>query len=984
MKKLLITLIYYHKKRTIYKFIKNSKTKLSFFDKIQIPQKVKKYVNKLLQFDYYKDIINEYNTLLEQISNHNNIINQLETNLLLTIQKNKISVLYDDILKLDDELFYNINNLLNSVYSYKFYNKYENKTLFDSYRNSINIIISNLNTIKNQKSIIEQAKKIYTQLPNKYIDYNEYTEIKNNGQNILNEITCDKELYYELPTIEYSTIEKHNTNFINMNLNDTLFDDINGISLDTEQRKSILCDEISNLVVAGAGSGKTLTICGKVKYLLDKKIANESDILLLSYSKASAMDLEKKISKISPNIYVSTFHSLGLNILNSSRGYKQTIEEQINAIITEYFQNEIKHNKNMLNRVFKYFTFFLNPVSSTNSKFEDEGKLYEDLRKRNYTTIKDKIYLTNSLKENKKTYKSEYVKSFEELTIANFLFVNGIKYEYEKPYEINTSTPNKRQYTPDFYLPDYRIYLEHYGIDKDGKAHQYSDKENEEYNASIKWKRETHKLNNTKCIETYSYEFSDGVIFDNLIKKLKDNNVKFNPLTDEQIYNISQNIFVGRNFTSFINLLITFISLYKSKFQNDQEFDELISSQKQLSFNSIRTKEFLRIAKSLYNYYKNRLYTEDKIDFDDMILQSINLLSKTSDFKFKYIIVDEFQDISQSRAKFLQELIRHSNAKLFAVGDDWQSIYRFAGSDINIFLEFDKYFNHSKTNYITTTHRNSVEIQNIVEPFITKNPYQFKKNIKSVLHQTNPIRLFYNNSNPIYYFNIILKEISSIKNSANVLVLGRNRKDIENYLCEDIVISKNMKIRHKDYQSLNITYSTVHGAKGVESDYIILIDCNDAINGFPNKIEDDPILDLILGKANAFEYAEERRLFYVALTRTKNICYIISDIEYPSRFVKEIEDKCLVYKDESILKDSNEIFCPRCKSGHLILQHYNDRIFYRCSNYPYCKYSINDLHLLTNKEKCPICGDFLIIRKGKFGKFKGCHNYPYCKYTKNI
>ena len=169
----------------------------------------------------------------------------------------------------------------------------------------------------------------------------------------------------------------------------------------------------------------------------------------------------------------------------------------------------------------------------------------------------------------------------------------------------------------------------------------------------------------------------------------------------------------------------------------------------------------------------------DKIDFDDMILQSVDLLDSTPNFKYKYIIVDEFQDISQSRTKFLQKLIEHGNAKLFAVCDDWQAIYRFAGCDINVFLEFEKIFTGAKLNYITSTHRNSAELQQIVEPFITANPSQYKKNIKSSKHQEKPVRIIYHKGNKAMALSKALEDISKINSTAKVLVLGRNDIDME-------------------------------------------------------------------------------------------------------------------------------------------------------------------------------------------------------------
>lgn len=153
------------------------------------------------------------------------------------------------------------------------------------------------------------------------------------------------------------------------------------------------------------------------------------------------------------------------------------------------------------------------------------------------------------------------------------------------------------------------------------------------------------------------------------------------------------------------------------------------------------------------------LRSNGKIDFDDMILQSSEALSLTDKFSYKYIIVDEFQDISHSRMLFLKKLIEKGKSRLFAVGDDWQAIYRFSGCDLNIFLKFSDYFVYSITNFITSTHRNSQELQDIAGPFIKTNPEQFNKRIRSTKHLQNPIKIMYYDSNKYVGLYGILKSI---------------------------------------------------------------------------------------------------------------------------------------------------------------------------------------------------------------------------------
>lgn len=795
-------------------------------------------------------------------------------------------------------------------------------------------------------------------------------------------------IYYSLTAIALDQVDDINEGFIRNHISDTIFDDVNGRSLDQEQRRAVLCDAQSNLTVAGAGSGKTLTICGKVKYLLETGRAKVYDILLMSYSRASAEDLAGKIEKICPGMRVGTFHSLGLEILTAANGAKLTIEDQFKSYIQEFFNAELPKNPGLAAAVFRFFSYYLYTSTDDDKKYSSEGERYADLKTADFKTMKDRLLALNTNADRRETLKKELVKSYEELAIANFLFINGVNYEYERPYEFDTNTVDKRQYTPDFYLPDYNLYLEHYGINREGKAPQYTEAASAEYVAGMRWKRNLHAQHQTTCLETFSYQFSEGTIFDDLTKQLVDKGVVFRPLDRKEIVNALHSIYNGTEFTSFYNLVMTFLSLYKSQYPNEKGFDLLKERSLGSVFDNQRAAVFLDICKAIYTYYISRLRSEGKIDFDDMILKSITALDQLDGFKYKYIIVDEFQDISQSRTRFLKKLIEHGNSELFAVGDDWQAIYRFAGCDISVFLNFENLFSGAVINYITSTHRNSAELQKVVEPFITRNPEQYKKHIQSAIHQSNPVRIIYHDMNRTAAFEDALKNIAAENPQAKVLILGRNRHDIDAMVSYDIQVFDYETVRHKKYPRLDLTYKTVHGSKGLESDYVILISCEDSKNGFPNQMEDDILLSLVLGGKGGFLYAEERRLFYVALTRTRSVVYLLVDKNKPSVFIKEIESSCVSLNPElKMTEDSSNAFsCPWCKAGKLIIRRSprDNKSFYGCTNFPYCTYTNNNLKAVQSNKRCPICGDFMVIRKGQYGVFFGCSQYPRCTYTEQI
>lgn len=870
------------------------------------------------------------------------------------------------------------------------YKKKDNKYI--QFQKEVDDVSKNLEEICRQFELHKKYESLFELPLDRYINLQQKRYIKTESNKIVISLINNSKIYYSFNKHDRldSIVEELNNAYFEEFSQNKLFDDVNGRSLDNEQRKAVLTDEKSVLVVAGAGSGKTLTICGKVEYLLNEIGVSPRDILLLSYSKKSADDLQTKISKIDDRLTVGTFHKIGLDVLKETQNKVFMIEDQYKAIIEAYFREEMRNRPHMLQTILTYYGLYIS-TTKHDKKYINEGDLYEDLKKSDFNTLKTQLLaLTNDINA-RETLKKELVKSFEEMAIANWYFINGIDYIYEAPYEYDVSTRDRRQYMPDFKLKNYPIYHEHYGIDKDGEASQFTGFESLEYVEGMQWKKRIHQTNGTDCIETYSYEFDDGTVFTKLEKELKKRGVEFHPLSAEEISNALNSIYESRLFKSFISLVSTFLSLYKASYRDDSAFESLKNGSFRNIYEKNRASLFLDIVKDLYHYYIDFLKKEGKIDFDDMILCSVEELDHTDNYRYKYIIVDEFQDISVSRMKFLKRLIEQGNSKLFAVGDDWQAIYRFSGCDLNIFLEFPKYFGDAAITKITTTHRNSQELQDIAGPFIKKNPEQFDKSINSARHLEHPVQIMYYTEKKYYAFLDTLREIAKKDKTASVLILGRNNKDFEdialdNRIFIDFKSSDETKtvVRCTNYPQMKLTYSTVHGSKGLEDDYVILINADDSRIGFPNKMEDDELLDLVLSHKSEFEYAEERRLWYVALTRTRNYTYIIANAENPSMFLEEIAGQCLVLNQGGNPSEQRmEIACPRCKTGRLVLRT-NERDgtrFYGCSNYPYCNYSIDDMTAVSRNKKCRQCGDFMIFRKGRFGAFFGCHNYPRCQYT---
>ena len=316
----------------------------------------------------------------------------------------------------------------------------------------------------------------------------------------------------------------------------------------------------------------------------------------------------------------------------------------------------------------------------------------------------------------------------------------------------------------------------------------------------------------------------------------------------------------------FVNEISSFIKLFKS-YNLDRKYLKKISNTK-----------LLKVIEKIYDIYDNELNSQGLYDFNDLISNACNII-KTKGLKryYKYIIIDEFQDISKERFNLVTEIRNSCSSKVFAVGDDFQSIYKFSGSTIDMIINFKKFFGYTKVIKLTNTYRNSIELIKASTKFITKNHYQIKKKINSNKSIEKPIKIIYYVKN----MNIKFKKALDLL-EGEVLILSRNNKDINYVLDKDITYLDGIIY----YKNIFYEYKTVHKAKGLESNNVILLNLNNTPYGFPNKIENN-LQKKILPKSK-YLYEEERRLFYVALTRTKNSIYLLVDKDNPSIFVKEL------------------------------------------------------------------------------------------------
>ncbi len=777
-----------------------------------------------------------------------------------------------------------------------------------------------------------------------------------------------------------------------------LFSNIDGKTLDIQQQIVVVTDEDHNLVLAGAGSGKTLTIAAKVKYLVSEKNIDPKDILLISFTKKAAEEMTERIAnKLGIPVEATTFHKLGLDIIKEATNSRPDVLDSIDGFITDFFENNLVNNQQIVKALIEFFAYYLH-IPADMQQYSSLGEAYEHEKGLDFETIKSKYernqYAQSEAEERKtkkKTLQGETVKSLEEVSIANYLFLNGIKYEYEKLYPYANDDPLRKAYRPDFYLPDYDIYLEHFGIDRQGRLPWLSEIEEQKYIEGMQWKRDFHKAHGTKLIETYSFYSSDGILLDKLDEQLKRCGVVYHQPDYNEIFSVIYSKESDKYFSEFKKLCATFITLLKS---NGYGIDDLPSLQKKELKNSTqffiqRTALFLSIIHPLLAAYNDFLAANNAIDFSDMIIKATEIVQSSHQLKcYKYVIIDEYQDISVARYKLVKAILDQTNAHLLCVGDDWQSIYRFAGSDISLFTNFESYYGYTATLRNEKTYRNSQQLINDVGKFIMKNPAQLKKSLRSDKSISYPISFWFYKESPFSVLKrMVDKLIADFGPDSSILFLGRTVYDSE-FLKEsglfDIRTSNGITLyKYKESPQTPVSFLTVHKAKGLEADNIIILNFENSTLGFPNKISDDPVLGLVLCDVDSYDYAEERRLLYVAITRTKNRAFILTNDRKPSEFISDFQPSLNIAYIGQETPYSESLSCPRCKTGHLLIRKNEDAntFFVGCSNYPQCDYTVRDTAIMNSKKRCPSCGGFLIKRNGKYGVFWGCTNYPNCNYT---
>ena len=767
------------------------------------------------------------------------------------------------------------------------------------------------------------------------------------------------------------------------------FDSGQGYALTEQQRLAILHDEENALVVAGAGTGKTSTIVGKVGYLLQAGLARPDEILLLAFTKKASGEMEARIKELlEVNLRVQTFHKFGSGVVAETRGKSPSVsklaedELQLRLHVVASLRELLGTRLGSTAREFLAFHRYpYRPLESFQSLHE---------------------YFQYMLGHGVRTLKGEQVKSLEECLIADWLNTHGVEYRYEAPYQHETASIEFRRYNPDFFLPVYDIYIEHFGLDQRGYPAPFID-DPDKYLKGIAWKRALHQKHGTRLVETFSYMMRYGTLFPSLAQALERLGVKLlrEPLATFDFFANKEVI------DPLVSLFVSFLNSYKA---NQWEVAELRAAAEHFP-DRARATTFLNAFEHVLARYEQALRESGEIDFNDMIRLATDAI-KAGRYcsRFRYLIVDEFQDISRGRAKLMESLLAQvPDRRLFCVGDDWQSIYRFAGSDITLTTTFSDYFGFTRRTDLPQTYRFGKKLLDVTSRFVMRNPAQLRKQLVAESTQSLPALVIKSTgisddpqrppsaSRGSALLEEVLAEIvaETPLARANVLILGRYNHSLP----EPRTVPQHPR--------LELRFHTVHTAKGLEADYVVLLDVTAGRHGFPTEMVDDPLLSLVLAAGDSFPNAEERRLFYVAMTRARIRAYLLTDDCRRSAFVDELESEFysgLVVRSDAARRVTA---CPSCTGGRLEVRDGSFGQYWRCSNSPFCKikalpcpwcrvrsslvrfarqFRCVERDCCKTARVCPSCGvGALIPRAGPYGEFTGCSEWrnegPSCGYT---
>lgn len=772
--------------------------------------------------------------------------------------------------------------------------------------------------------------------------------------------------------------EKANAGFTKRRLNEdkAWFDRSLGRPLADCQRLAVVGDEDNMLVPAGAGSGKTVTLVAKVAYLIRHGLAAPAEILIVAYNRKAQQEVAERLSAtVGVGPHISTFHALGLRILREADPHPPRISPMVDQPIqrNEFLRACVRERLADPKNAPAFHALLTHALDESSEAPKTLDEAIQQLRAAGRVSL-------GGVKH----------KSLAEVAIANWLTLNGIAWDYEPNYVIPGA---RRQYRPDFQIRGSNIYIEHFGVDKQNRTAPWIDQN--KYRADMLWKRRCHQDNRTSLVETFGYEYSDRSIFHALEMRLKNHGVRPRPLTAQEIRELVES--TTGPLSKLLKALDQAVSLIRGNSLDQASLEKRCQNE--------RDRTFLAVALWLTGRYEEQLRAAGEIDFDDMIIRAAELgRVGTWLSPWKYYLVDEFQDISGTRLDLIQALrTQRPDAHLYVVGDDWQSIYAFAGSNVGLIRKLDATVGLLLRRDLDVTFRFNQKLVDVSSRFVQENPVQLRRTIRS-MSQPDPgpavVVWLHDAGGEADELANVLEEIATTKAlPAYVYLLGRYRHAVPPTF--------NRLQVHWESRGLLLAFLTIHASKGLEADFVIVLGLEQGDMGFPSSRESDPSMHVVLPDAEPFAHAEERRLFYVALTRAKRRAYVLGPAHAPSPFLDELA----TYPSDlvgCVKSGVKALSCPLCLRSSVMKRAGSYGEFWACVRHPLCEGKLptcpkcKDGPLVVDptsgehrcaacavvQSRCPRsgCKGYLIPRSGPRGPFLACSTWSPdggCRFTKD-
>ena len=701
-------------------------------------------------------------------------------------------------------------------------------------------------------------------------------------------------------------------------------------ALNDKQREAVISENKRLLVLAGAGSGKTKTLLQKLIYLIEEKGVSPSKILAITFTKNATNEMldrliisadstgeyekqlfDKRKTKIEKDkerflqqkkhkwidgLTVKTFHSFCYSVLRND-GVNEC-DNKFRIIGDEKKDGEDELSKHVApETVFEVFHKIL-IENCENTEYLLKLKRYI------LDYIVDKIHLkkddNNFFSKDGKhftTLDGTKVRSKSEQFIADWFYRHSIKYEYEPELNVKDFS-----FHPDFFVPEANLYLEHIS----------------DISYPTKAKEEQFQKGKLLLVKTFDSMTKDSALFNHTLNKVIKNRLpsdyqkstclnyreEFNHYHSD-VKDFIQQVIRVTDMIKVENILIDTVlqNALKDQHERIRNFYELA----------------IPIVKGFIDYCTNKSY----LDFNDLISKSTSLFLHHDDVihkyrnKFEYILVDEFQDVNNLQVELIKLLLTNKT-QLFCVGDDWQSIYGFRGSNVNYIVEFEKHFDNAESIKLNLNYRSTQNIVGASNEVIKHNKFKVDKDVQASKISEHKIVVFSGNNleeNIQFCSEKVNELLKDGINNDEILFLYRRNKMFSPYF--NFFKGEGTRVQGK----------TIHASKGLEAKVVFIIGLTEGNGGFPDIWLEDRIFQIIKKANHDVLMEEERRLFYVAITRAKDKLFLITEKGNESSFLKEIPDvftvrtvnqmKSVVEKIETCNKCFSQleklwVVCPYC------------------------------------------------------------------------